>query len=306
MATHHKSDLDAVASITLLKEDDSSKEIKLFLRNDDEILNEIPGLIIGDRGKGEFYHYRPTSTSLVAKELGIEDKREIRRLISKVQRSDLQGESLPFDVSDLIKCMQRTGITNERIVELGTKIVKACLYFSKKSLKRKNEKVKKIVEEFLKKKKIKPPKFRKYLVKLNNEKFERPFDLVETYQTLVHQEENKKEIKAFLEELLEIEYNDSLNYLKAVEETKKAWKAIVKGCVICTYFTNNPRFKDTARNLLKALIIIIRNTSGHTQIYFDTQRIKERTIEILISMIKLEKCLVQDRQIPKMDFRREN
>jgi hypothetical protein len=313
IGTHHRPDFDAIASITLLKEygprEQKEAIVTLFLRNGDEALTSIPGVTLLDRGKGEFDHHRPerrtqTTTSLVAEKLNLDVKhrKEIRRLISKVQRSDLQGESLPFDASDLIKCMQRTGVPNEEIVELGMRVIKDCLYFSEKSLERENEKVKNLIGEFLEKKEIKPPKFQEYMAKLGNPRFERPFDLVEVFGA-EHQKRNEEEVKNFIWRLLEIEHKDSLNYLNAIEEVRKAWKTIVKGSVIVADVSDNPRFKDAARNELKALITIVRNTDGHTQIYFDTQKAEDSLVEALVSMVRLEECLIQKRQLPRVDLR---
>ena len=48
---------------------------------------------------------------------------------------------------------------------------------------------------------------------------------------------------------------------------------------------------------------IQRNSSGSTQIYFDTARITDSFIETIVSMIRLEECLVQQREIPRVDLR---
>lgn len=265
----------------------------------------VQDIITGiDRGKGLFDHHSPenqkkpeTSTSKVAKALGLEKDPAIQRLLRKVERGDLQGESLPFDASDLIKCMQRTFVNNDVIVELGIRVVHDGIEFSRKKLTRNNELTKKIIEEFLADKKIIPPKFQQYLQSLQNPKFERPFDLGEI---LAVEGENAKEL---IQKLLEYEYQDSLNYLKALEEVKKAWKIKVKGQVIVADISDNPRFKDAARNQEKALITIQRQPTGHTQIYFDTERTEDTLVETLVSMIRLEECLVQGREIPKKDLR---
>lgn len=306
IATHHAPDLDAVASIWLWRQYGEKKQkdaALLYLTGGDEALNQYMGITYLDRGRGEFDHHGrsnksgETTTSLVAKKLGVADDKAIQRLFTKVQRSDLQGESLAFDASDVIKCMQRLGVPNEEIMELGIRIVNDCVEFSKKKMTRNNQRVQQIIKEFLANKQIIPPKFQVYLDSLGNPKFERPFDLVEIQAV---EGENAND---FLLKLLDYEYRDSINYLNALLEIRKAWESRVKGTVIVAGFSDNPRFKDAARNDQKALITIQRRTNGQTGIYFDTERIDDALIETLVVMIRLEECLIQGREVPKADLR---
>jgi hypothetical protein len=310
VGTHTRPDLDAIVSIWLWQNygDERAKKsvVALFLTDGDKALitPQLMGVTLFDRGKGEFDHHQnnqiaETTASIVARKLGVAENPEIKRLLRKVQRSDLQGESLPFDASDLIKCMQRLEeITDQEIIELGTRIIKDGVEFSKKKLKRNNLSLQQIIREFLASKEIIPPKFQDYLEKLNNPGFERPFDLAEI---LAVEGESAKD---FLLKLLEYEYRDSLNYLRAIEEVRKAWKVTVRGVNIVADVSDNPRFKDAARNDQKALITIQRRSNGQTGIYFDTERIDDALIETLISMIRLEECLIQHRPIPKADLRK--
>jgi hypothetical protein len=309
IGTHTRPDLDAIAAIWLWQNygDEKAKKsvVAVFLTEGDRALitPQLMGVTLFDRGKGEFDHHRnnqiaETTASIVARKLGVSENPEIKRLLGKVQRSDLQGESLPFDASDLIKCMQRLEIPDKEIIELGTRIIKDGVEFSKKKLRRNNLALQQIIKEFLASKEIIPPKFQNYIDKLNNPNFERPFDLVEI---LAVEGESAKE---FILKLLEYEFRDSLNYLKAIEEVRKAWKVTIRGVTIVADFSDNPRFKDAARNDQKALITIQRRSNGQTGIYFDTERITDSLIETLISMIRLEECLIQGRPIPKEDLRK--
>lgn len=315
IVTHNAPDLDSVAAIYLLhKHGREWKNLAIeFDREGDKAIEWAVRDIFTsvDRGKGVFDHHvrenqkraekgeKPeTSTSLVAKKLKLDENAAIQKLIRKVERSDLQGESLPFDASDLIKCMQRLEVTNEKIIELGLRIIDDCIKFAQQKLTRDNQNCQRLIKEFLTNKETIPPKFKEYLERLDNPKFERPLDFVEIWT--VEGESNKE----FLFELLEYEYEDSINYLKALKEVKNSWKVVVKGCVIVADLSENPRFKDAARNQEKALITIQRRSSGHTQIYFDTERSDDVLIESLLSMIRLEECLIQNREIPKEDLRK--
>jgi len=310
IATHHAPDLDPIAAIVLFRQYGNTKQkeaaVALFLREGNEALNQLVGITILDRGKGEYDHHgmrnSETTASLVARGLQIpEGEKVVQRLLRKVQRSDLQGESLPFDASDLIKAMQRVKVSNEEIIELGTRLVNDCLEFSKRTLQRENLRVQKILCEFLVGKEVVPPKFQDYIDRLNNPGFERPFDIVEVF-LVESQDKSEEEAKGFVGKLLEFEYRDSVNYLKAMEEVRTTWKKVVKGVLIVADVSDNPRFKDATRNS-GALITVQRNTNGSTQIYFDTERINIQLVEALISMIRLEECLIQRRKIPKSDLR---
>jgi hypothetical protein len=308
LGTHHAPDLDAVASIWLWKtyggEEAKKSVLSVFLRGGDEALfSEQMGIVLFDRGRGKFDHHGPnkkaeTTSSLVAKYLGVDEDKAIKRLLAKVERSDLQGESLAFDASDIIKCMQRLEIANEEIIDYGLRIIQDGVEFSKNKMNRDNRALQQILKEFLKEKKIIPPKFSEYVEKLENPNFERPFDLAEILAV-----EGEK-AKDFILKILEFEYQDSINYLKALKEVKKAWKITIKGMTIVADFSDNPRFKDAARNDQKALITIQRKTNGQTGIYFDTKRVSDSLIETLVSMIRLEECLVQGREIPREDLRK--
>jgi hypothetical protein len=309
VGTHTRPDLDAIAAIWLWQNygDEKAKKsvVALFLTEGDKALitPQLMGVTLFDRGKGEFDHHRnnqiaETTASIVAKKLRVAENPEIKRLLRKVQRSDLQGESLPFDASDLIKCMQRLEISNEEIIEKGTRIVKDGVEFSKKKLKRNNQAIQEIIKNFLRDRKEIPKKFKEYLTKLSNPKFERPFDLAEIFSV-----EGEGSVE-FILKLLEFEYRDSINYLRALEEVRKAWKIKVKRVTIVADLSDNPRFKDAARNDQKALITIQRRTNGQTGVYFDTERIEDPLVERLVSMIRLEECLIQGRPIPKVDLRK--
>ena len=307
LGTHHAPDLDVVASIYLWQNygDEKMKKavVGLFLTEGDVALinPQLMGVTLFDRGRGEYDHHGnnegETTASLVAKRFGIAEDKSIQRLLAKVQRSDLQGESLPFDASDIIKCMQRLETPNEKIIEFGIRIVRDGVEFSKKKMTRDNSSVQQIIKGFLADKQIIPPKFEGYLDNLANPRFERPFDLTEILAV------EGEDANDFLLKLLDFEYQDSINYLEAVKEVRKAWKITIKGATIVADISDNPRFKDAARNDQKALITIQRRINGQTGIYFDTERIDDQLIETLVSMIRLEECLVQGRQIPKKDLR---
>ena len=309
-AGHTRPDLDVIAPRFLFGEygdDKMKKAAMIFLKGGDELLQQITGIVLIDRGRGEFDHHRrlnstETSTSLVAKKLGIDQGKIVQQLIGFVQRSDLKGESLPFDLSDIVKSMQRNDdISDEEIIEIGTRILKDCIEFRRNGLQRDNLWVRKFIFEFLSEKKIVPPKFVQYLETLGNSAFQRPFDIVEIL--VAEKTQSEDEAKTLGRKLLELEYEDSAMFFLAQEEVEKAWKKTVKGITIFATVTGNRKFGQAAR-MQGAMIVIQRNSNGHTQLYFDIERIDGVVVETLISIIRLEEMLIQKKPIPKINLRR--
>jgi hypothetical protein len=223
--------------------------------------------------------------------------------LALVRRSDLQGISELFDASDIIKCMQRNHrISDEEIVEIGVRIIQDTIEFRKNALARDNQWVREIIFDFLKEKMVVPPKFQRYLELLANPRFQRQFDLVEIGMT--ERARSEKEAKDFVKKLLELEYEDSGDYLEALEIVKKAWKKKVNELIICAAITDNPKFNQAARSQEGAAIVVQRNSNGHTQIYFDSEKVHEQLMDAIVSMVRLEECLAQGREIPKCDLRK--
>lgn len=268
------------------------------------IVKEKPKEEKGDLVVAKYRERGETKVVVVNTErLEKQEARAIAKILRKVQRADLLGESKPFDINDLIKAMQRTALPNEKIVELGRRLLDDVFLFTKEGLVKENLKLRKLFEEFLKEKRI-FPKFEGYMKCLENPLFECPCDLSEILAAEIAIR-GEQEAKKFICELLQIEYKDSENYFKALEEVKKAKKVIVRGNTIVAGETENARFSAAARKLCKALIIIQRNPrTGHVQFHFDLNRIDDKLIETLISMIRLEECLRRGREIPKANLRK--
>jgi len=322
--THTAPDIDAIVALWLLKEYKDPKlpeKIAIFLKEGDEPVEHfVENLLLVDRGRGQYDHHRDlrtgeTSASLVAQKLGITEDKYIQQLLGLVQRSDLQGISLPFDLSDIIKSLQRDAqLDNQLRVDVGLRLTSDVMEFRKKKLQRDNEFTQKIVTGFLAGRQL-PKKFIGYLENLGNPKFERPFDLCEILLTekakngerrgFIKKIFGKGGWREFIEMLLEFLYQDSANFYRArAEIQRKAHEKTVNGNLIIAGISNNPKFNPAARSL-GASIIIQRNTDGHSQIYFATNWIHERLPDTLISMIRLEELLLQKRPIPNnVDLRK--
>jgi hypothetical protein len=313
LATHTRPDLDALASVWLLQKYGNKKEreaVLIFLKNGDEAIFNDLGIIFIDRGRGELDHHGrrfnsgETSASLVAKKLGVTEEKSIQKLLRKVQRSDLMGESLPFDISDFIKCAQRNkDLSDEEITRLGLRMLTAAMEFQMQKLQRDHPWIQAVIVEFLKTKEERPAAFEEYIQKLSNPRFERPFDLVEITVGEKVRSGEEEAIK-FARELLELKYKDYVeSFQRALVEVDKAWKKRVRGILIVADISDEPAFNRAAR-YRGATVIIQRNTDGYTQWFFDTEKVDDFLTDSIAAMTRLEECLVQGRKIPNIDLRR--
>jgi hypothetical protein len=309
VATHTKPDLDAIVSLYLIKNYDPEKKITgmFFLGEGGYGLQQLRGVTLVDIGGGELDHHgeeqTETASSKVAKKLQeagkLEIDKPIQQLLKLVQRNDFMGITEPFVISDIVKCMQRTEVQDEKIVEVGTRLVQDVMDFRKKGLQRDNQYAREIISEFMKDKAILLPKFKRYLELLENPNFTRPFDFVEIASV---EKDKTKDEKEFLFQLLEFVYQDSESFLEALEivNSKSCWKKELKGLKICAAITDNTKFSQAARSEegAQAAIVIQRQDDGHNQIYFDTQKVDGKLIDDLVCAIRLEECLIQKRDIP--------
>lgn len=319
--THTAVDLDVVASF-YLDEDyggvDPEQTVVIFLRGGDESLDSvnIEGLTLIDRGRGPLDHHgrqklnsRETSASLVAKKLGVAEDKYVHQLVGLVERKDLQGISLPFDVADIVSCIQKTRelreLNDEEKLKLGIRITRAAMEFRKRGLTRDNQLCQEIIVDFLEERKSMkvPEKFQQYFDKLENPKFERPFDLVEILlgEKAQHGEE---EAVRLVKTLLDIVFNDSVKFYLAEKEFREAeMKIAIGNILIVAHGTNNEKFNPAAR-AGGASIIIQRDSAGLTQISFNTGNpdINDELTNRLAAMIRMEECLVQGRTIPDFDL----
>lgn len=311
--THTAPDFDVSAAF-YLEEDygglDPKQTALIFLKGGDETLT---GGIIGDsltlidRGRGELDHHgkkfdiKETSTSLMAKKLGITEDKNVQTLLSLVQRKDLQGIALPLDAPDIVSCIQKTNISDEEKLRLGIRIIRSAMEFRKRKLQRDNRWGQKVCIDFLAERKAEkiPEKFTQYIDKLRNERFERPFDIVEILIGEKAQFGEEEAVK-FVKTLLSFVFNDSIKFYQAKQEFReKAAKKEIKGILMTVYCTDNEKFNPAARSE-GASIIVQRGTDGHTQIYFNTANpdIDDDLTDSIAAMIRLEECLVQDKRIP--------
>ena len=308
-ATHEAPDLDALVGYVFLKEHYGTRIINtLFLKGGDEVISNSFGIITVDRGQGPFDHHgkqtQETSAALIAKKFGISKEKATQQLLRLVKQSDFQGISLPFDVSDITKCVQRNrDLSDEKKMKIGVKAVENALFFRRNSLRRDNQWVRKIISDFTLEKEIISPKIQRYCDQLKSEKFERAFDVVEI-GVATRKQFGKKVAEKLVNELLEFVYQDSVQFFMAKKEIKeKAMKVMIKGKTIIACVTDNTKFNPAARTE-GALVIIQRNTSGHTQISFDTKRVNPRLPDTLVSLFRLEELLIQEHEIPNIDLRR--
>lgn len=302
IGTHCRVDLDVTAAIWLMRQKKKIKKIIFYGGGDEELSNEM-GIIWIDRGRGKLDHHRrlkdiETSASLVAKEVGLFEDPIIQKLLKIVEKSDLQGESEPFNLADFTKCLQRNkNLTDEERINYGFKMIDAVMEFERKNLPRDNQWTQRIINDFLKGKQEKPKVFNGYLTCLNNPHFKRTFDLVEILAGIKDKEGDEAAVK-FVNHLLQLKYEDSYEaFQRALADLCKARQIKAKGYLIISGRSDEPTFNKAAR-AQGATIAIQQNTDGHVQWFFNTNKVKDPLIDSIIFMLRLEECLIQNREIP--------
>lgn len=309
-ATHTRPDLDALACITLHRRysQDSKKERRtIFLKGANEVLADL-GITLFDRGRsGPFDHHQKgmdpgeTSTSLVAKHFAVHTDKHIQKFLGLVQRSDRAGESLPFDLSHITKCIQRNfQITDGEALTIGVRLVEDTLQFSENNLQRDHRLAESIIREFLRKKNKRVPReFLRYLDRLSNPRFQRPFDFVE----IIGGEKERFGEEETIETgntILELVWFDLVTLFQyAMRDVENSDTTTINGITLTVGYSDNSKYNAAAR-FKRATVIVQRISDRHTQIFFNTREIDDRLTDALISVIRLEECLIRGREIPKV------
>jgi len=316
--THTAPDFDVCA--TFYEEEefgglDPKQTAVIFLKGGDEKLTGgmmDDSIVLIDRGRGELDHHgssfngNETSASLMAKKLGITEDKNVQVLLGLVKRKDLQGVALPCDAPDIVSCIQKTrDLSDEEKLRLGIRIIRSAMEFRKRKLQRDNRWGQKVCINFLAERKAEkiPEKLTQYIDKLQNERFDRPFDIVEILVGEKAQFGEEEAVK-FVKTLLGFVFNDSIKFYQAKQEFReKAAKKEIKGILMTVHCTDNEKFNPAARSE-GASIIVQRDTDGHTQIFFSTEDplLNDNIIDSIAAMVRLDECLVQGNAIPDVDL----
>jgi hypothetical protein len=281
VGTHESPDLDCVISCAILVEFGGYRISSYqFLGSGDVPLRLlIKGKVFFlDRGRGDLDHHgkEGTSTLLAAQKVGIAKEGWIQPILRWVERVDLEGQSLPFQLSTILKSLVYRGGASEKIMERGVKWGKAILKFHHEKRKRENEKVREEVIKILQEKAIDevPPRIKAYLEKLANPRFERIGDVVEIYGGL----DDEKEKKEMLKVVLTAEVEDWKLFQAAEEEIREKGELEVVGEVkIGIIESSNPKISPKWRSLEEAPDVIVQRQEGHTQIFFNYSTINKKT-----------------------------
>lgn len=311
IATHTSPDPDAIAAIWLLV-----RYLGLKLKNvsfwfmegqNTELTTLIHNMVSVDRGFGPMDHHswglgQQTSTSLVAKKLKIKDNLFVDLLLKIIADSDLRGISPSFGLAYILKCVQRNkDMSDEEKVILGLRVISALESFCKNDVNRNNAYANSLIKSLLPMGII-PKQISDYQNQLKNPKFVRDLDFVE----IILGEESlndKKQAEELAAILIKVVYKDSIFYYEAQGQLNTAIKVTMKEHLIIAQTTDNTKFNTAARSE-NASIAIQRQTNSSTQIYFNNQKnIEDSMIGCLVSVIRLEELLIQDRPIPPKDLR---
>ena len=310
LALHHRPDADCFFSAAFLHLIGGIKITGYwFITTGDE---PMPPQIVGknivfvDRGRRDFDHHsynesKTTSTQKVTQWLGIEKEKWVQPILKYVHRCDLRGQSQPFDINDFGKALARNEkLSDEERIILGMKMAEAIIIFHKEGLERDNEFARKILLEFLKTKRKIPPRWQRYLQQLKNSRFERVCDFVEIVcgqRKLT----NERETMIFALNILTHLYLDFERYQKAKVQFLSAKKIQIKTktfgeTFIVAEYSENPKFAVVAREA-GALVVIQKQKTEHTQIFFDFRRIRRSEItDNIVAALRLSEMI--KRNIP--------
>lgn len=335
---HPKLDPDETAAIYLKLKKEGKRpedvEFAVILSEGNELLT-IPfkNVEILDRGCGDLDHHvqersekGETATSLMAQKLGMMGETYYQQLIDEIRRSDLQGITQPFTMCYFIKCAQRdSNLDDKQRLALGFRIIDDTMEFRRRQLKRNNSLTQKILVDFLveKKGKVIPENFQRYINNVTNERFKHPFDLAEiiaTEKTINGEEEAVRFTKA----ILKIVYRDDMMFYRADEAIKKTpYKSWIRNIFVVANNPEDPtldvkdylpkfgtRARFNAKKEENAAVVIQRDEESRTQIFFDTDAknenngfvIGEDLIQDVVSVVRLEECLIQGRESMKEDL----
>lgn len=289
--THTRADIDVFFTAALLK-------IKkfFFLKSGEGSTMNFRNARYIDRGRQDLDHHGKkgkTSFDLVLEELNLQNEKWAQPIKRFVQRADLNGESLPYDVSQISKAVVRIkDINDEENMQIGIEMAEAILKFHKKELLRDNEFTRQIIAKFIDEKKEKVPKMlTRYFEQLSNPKFERPSDLVEILTGYYNNNpKNLEKTKRFAEKLLEYTLHDRKLFEKAQEDLQETMKIKTrKGLIIVKEYQEeaNPKFNVAARKIGAIAVIQRQMKNKQTQIFFDTKRITRKQTDKIISFLRL-------------------
>lgn len=291
--THTRADIDVFFTAAML----GIKKF-FFVKNSDGITVNFKNARYIDRGKRDLDHHGQkgkTSFDLVLEELDIQEEKWTQPIKRFVQRADLNGESLPYDVSQISKAVVRIkDIDDEENMQIGIEMAEAILYFHKEGIPRDNKFTRQIIAEFInevfKENKI-PKMLSRYLEQLSNPRFERVCDLVEIV-TGYYNKNNKdlEKTKEFTKKLLRYTLHDRQLFEKAQEDLQKAMKIKTrKGLIMVKEYQEeaNPKFNVAARKIGAIAVIQRQMKNKQTQIFFDTKRITRKQTDKVISFLRL-------------------
>ena len=256
-------------------------------------------IIAIDVGGGPFDHHPSQkyvgecAATLVAKDLGFQDRPEFQQILEYIKKNDLQGIRSTMDFADFLRCLNQK-YSSEKVVQLGFKILDAKLQYEQKKT---NESFKTIdlIEKWLSEKtpnNLATRQIRKYVNGLKNGN-KVNFDLMEIVEGGLD--------RTIIFDFLDAKYQNQKDFFKeAVNDLSKAKVMHVTGqnylMRVVSGHSDSVNFAKLARNQewgYNAAIVIQRNSNGRTLIFSNKKLNLETEIQNIAAMIRLEEQLVQ-------------
>ena len=306
IGTHTNPDLDALAAIRFLLEayPELKKKYKVvFLKGGDEKLDGLSNMILVDRGQGELDHHQlrsqETAASMVAKKFGLDKDPINQKFLEIVKANDLRGETKILSIGDIIKRLAHNkDLPDEEKLKIGLRLIDDAMEFQRKHLIRDHQFAKELYQD-LKRYNFLGYEVRRYFER-QNEKFQRPFDLVEIL-TAEKTVRGKEEAIKFAKELIRLISKSESDFQKALQELERAWIIFLdKKDFFIAGESNNPAFNKAARS--KGAILAIQKSEEGCQIYFDFKKVSPEEADMIMAIIRLLEQVYQKKKILITDF----
>ena len=257
------------------------------------------------------------AATLTAKELGIQEMPELKKLLEYVLKHDSTGKRMDFDLADVVISLNRKyGKTDpKKVINDVFDILDALYEIKEEPVQKDREALAQIIEAWIRKSRIpaevtKP--MRKFAVRLKNgHHFD--FDLTTIFTALTQKfgiETAKEKVEMFLEAKQERQ-TSFLLALKEIDDPKITKIIVVKrrtnekiySFTVVVGKSENPDFGKAARKKTNAAIVIQRKSSGRTLIFGNNKVPIKQEMSNLVAMIRLEEMLQRGR-MPIVDYRK--
>ncbi len=283
---------------------------------------ESTNVISIDTGGGRYDEHRnggetdrlagECSATLIAKDLGIREKPEVKELLDYVFIHDSSSQRRNFDFADLVTALNHSEMEQKEITSYVFDILDALYELKREPTQKYRNALTEIIEIWIRKSRI-PAEISKPVTKFVNQlknggHFD--FDLTTIYKALFQKfglEKAQKKIEIFLD----AKYERQISFFEAVQEIRnlEITKTLTvrrenQNFVVVVGESDNREYGKAARFVYKNTAIVIqRKKSGRTFVFGNNNAPIKDEMSKIMAMIRLEEMLLRG-QMPILDYRK--